>query len=352
VGILFGLALQIKLISLIWTPLAVLLICYRQMPASQPQAGQSETLPVFLSTAKSAVVIKHLLIFGITLILAWLAVDLIVDQGAYLANFQQSWQSHFAAVKTKDYGSPTEHVFEWAIFARNWDTVVPALVGVIVAVRGFRRQVSLLFPFVWFVWALVVFVNHKPWWPYYYIHLAIPLCWLAAMGWQSVIQTCWSGYKTGKKTIRSRKTWKSAEPLAGAVILSMLMVLWMGGRIYLQIASMRAQPRIFSSLVIAEVERYRPYTHWLFADDPVLSFHTDIPMPPSLAVVPLKRLWSGEMTAERMTEEFSRYQPELAILNNANTATRFRISFGLSGQSVSTLCADKHHRASNLNKIG
>ncbi|HEY4416038.1 MAG TPA: hypothetical protein VGO57_10125, partial [Verrucomicrobiae bacterium] len=64
--------------------------------------------------------------------------------------------------------------------------------------------------------------------------------------------------------------------------------------------------------------------HWLFTDNLALSFHTDIPMPPSLAVVPLKRLWSGEMTVGRMVEEFARYRPELVILNNQTTWVPYR----------------------------
>lgn len=87
---------------------------------------------------------------------------------------------------------------------------------------------------------------------------------------------------------------------------------------------MRHQPRTFNSLVIAEAERYKPYVHWLFTDNLALSFHTDIPMPPPLAVVPLKRLWSGEMTVGRMVEEFARYRPELVILNNQTTWVPYR----------------------------
>jgi hypothetical protein len=98
----------------------------------------------------------------------------------------------------------------------------------------------------------------------------------------------------------------------------------MSGRVYLQIATMKALPRTFSSLVITETERYRPFTHWLYADDQTLSYHIDIPMPPSLAVVPLKRFWSGAMTADLVAEEFDRYRPELAILNNENATIPFR----------------------------
>jgi len=113
-------------------------------------------------------------------------------------------------------------------------------------------------------------------------------------------------------------------PLAGVTLFIVLAAVWMGMRVYSQVVSVQALPRTFSSLVIAETQRYKPYTHWLYADNIALSFHTDIPMPPTLAVVPLKRLWAGEMTVDRMNEEFSRYQPELVILNNDDTEPPFR----------------------------
>ena len=61
------------------------------------------------------------------------AVDLAVDQGACLINFHQSWQSHFGAAKTSEYGASTQHVFDWTLFLRNWDNTIPTLAGIILA---------------------------------------------------------------------------------------------------------------------------------------------------------------------------------------------------------------------------
>jgi len=288
-GVLFGIALQIKLINLIWVPLAGLLICCQQMPKSRKPAGFFDLLNAVIATAKTSNCIKRGVIFGGTFLFGAVAIDLAVDHGAYLANFHQSWQAHFGAAKTTEFGAPSEHAFEWMIFLKNWDTTLPAVVGVILMISKFRGHFSWLFPLIWLGWALVIFINHTPWWPYYYVHIAIPLCWLAARA-----------------------------------LFIVLAAVWMGMRVYSQVVSVQALPRTFSSLVIAETQRYKPYTHWLYADNIALSFHTDIPMPPTLAVVPLKRLWAGEMTVDRMNEEFSRYQPELVILNNDDTEPPFR----------------------------
>jgi hypothetical protein len=323
-GVLFGIALQIKLINLIWIPLAGLLICYRLMPKNQKESGLLGLLSTLLATAKSPACIKRALIFGGTVLFAAVAVDLAVDQGAYLANFHQSWQSHFGAATTTEYGAPSEHVFDWTLFLKNWDNTIPALAGIALITAKFRGQFSWLFPLVWLGWSLVIFINHTPWWPYYYVHIAIPLCWLAAMALVWMMERTPEVYKARRRPSGRQKSGKFPVALAGIVLFIVLAATWMGLRVYSQVLSVQALPRTFSSLVIAEAQRYKPYTHWLYADNVALSFHTDIPMPPSMAVVPLKRLWAGEMTADRMAEEFNRYQPELAILNNDNTDNPFR----------------------------
>jgi hypothetical protein len=139
-----------------------------------------------------------------------------------------------------------------------------------------------------------------------------------------MLRRSWELYRVHAQPSRRRKSGKFPAPLAGVAVFIVLATVWMGMRVYSQVVSVQALPRTFSSLVIAEVQRYKPFAHWLYADNIALSFHTDIPMPPSMAVVPLKRLWAGEMTADRMAEEFNRYQPELAILNNDNTDNPFR----------------------------
>jgi hypothetical protein len=178
----------------------------------------------------------------------------------------------------------------------------------------FRGHFSWLFPLLWLGWALVIFINHTPWWPYYYIHIAIPLCWVAALALVWMIGRCWELFRS--RPSDRQKSRKFPGPLLGIMLFIVLASFWMGMRVYSQVESVRALPRTFSSLVIAEAQRYQPYTHWLYADNIALSFHTDIPMPPTLAVFPLKRLWAGEMTVDRMVEEFARYKPELVILNN------------------------------------
>jgi hypothetical protein len=63
----------------------------------------------------------------------------------------------------------------------------------------------------------------------------------------------------------------------------------MGARVYLQETSIRQSPRLDSCLVLKEIERFKPFTTFLFAHDPIYSFHSGIPVPPHLAMISLKR---------------------------------------------------------------
>jgi hypothetical protein len=79
---------------------------------------------------------------------------------------------------------------------------------------------------------------------------------------------------------------------------------------------MRGLPRIHSALVLREIARYRPFTRFLYTEEPVYSFHAGIPMPPSLAVAALKRFWSGDLTNTRLVEELRSVQPGVILLKN------------------------------------
>jgi hypothetical protein len=70
--------------------------------------------------------------------------------------------------------------------------------------------------------------------------------------------------------------------------------------------------------------RFRPFTQWLYADEPIYSFHSGIPLPPNLAVVMLKRLWSGDITNERIAAEIRAFKPGLILLVNDTRVVPFK----------------------------
>jgi hypothetical protein len=154
-----------------------------------------------------------------------------------------------------EHGSPNDHPFDWLALLRNWDLTIPAVAGVIVCARRIPGSTKMAVPLVWLACNLLVFGLHRPWWNYYYVHTAIPLCWCAAIG----IDAAW----TRAKRAGERLWW---VPLGLYILCSGP---WMAERLYLQVQVVRRSPQTFTSLFLKEMERYKPMTHWLYAEEPV-----------------------------------------------------------------------------------
>jgi hypothetical protein len=310
-GICFGFALQMKLIEIAYSPLILLILTLKLQRGG---FWSKEFLQCGAILAFSSIITFFLLNK--------------VTGNPLLVQFQQSWGAHFASTKSFEYGSPDDHPFEWKVLLNNWDTSVPALFGVallaqrLIADRfnliptstlSFQKKVpqpsmlldTNILPLAWLVLTLAVFSTHKPWWTYYYIHNALPLCWCGSIAFSSL----WS-------YLQKRWRWQWIL-LSGVGALSAIG--WMCARLYLQEQNIRNAPRISSCLVLREIERFSSYTKFMFSDQPIFSFHARIPMPPHLAMISLKRLWSGELTNERVTNELENVKPGLILLGIEST---------------------------------
>ena len=294
-GILFAVSFQIKLINVISLPLAALILWLHHRETPSPMK----------------IMIRPLLLLGASLAVGYVAIDCLIENGAYLRNFQQSWTSHFGALKSIEYGSPDDFPFDWSILLKNWDTTIPALLGVFFCFRQIRNTPMTILPLALVALTLLIFTIHRPWWPYYYIHIAIPLCWCAAVGIEPV---------------RRRISLKQTRTLLVIFGLYAIVALtWMGWRVYLQIKDIRNSAQTYSSLVLTQIERYKPSTQWMYADKAIYSFHSGIPLPPPLAVVMLKRMWSGEMTNGRIAEEMRKFKPGVILLANDTRVVPFKV---------------------------
>ena len=142
---------------------------------------------------------------------------------------------------------------------------------------------------------------------------------------------------------RRARGWIALFALSAIVAMA-----WMGARTCLQVRSMRGLPRLHSALVLRELERYRPFTEFLYAEEPVYSFHAGIPMPPKLAVAALKRFWSGDLTNARLVEELQRVRPGVLLLAND---TRERPFQGWMQVEYRLVYEDARHRLYALRSV-
>jgi hypothetical protein len=108
------------------------------------------------------------------------------------------------------------------------------------------------------------------------------------------------------------------------IFLTLAATFWGGLRAYLQISEIRRAPQTYYALVLNEIQRFKPFTHWIYTDNLTYSFHSGIPVPPRLAVVSLKRLWSGEITSDGVASEVGKYKPGLIALRNDSRPLPFQ----------------------------
>jgi hypothetical protein len=329
-ALLFSLGLQLKLIGIIYLPIILFTLWIFETNRTAPRTSVSHVFP--------KVVIQFTL-FGLCILLGFLALNYLT--GAPLrVQFQQAWDSHFSSAKSLEYGSPSEHPYDWSVLLKNWDTLVPALAGMAFILVALKKSILPVpvrtssqipkslplkskienhpaqcgtkihsLPLLWFALTLIVFSLHKPWWQYYYIHNALPLCWLAAIGIVWVLNLVGSF---------NNMKFKFARPLSLPVSVLFLMacLAWMSARVYLQEKDIRSSPKIQGSYLLKKIARYKPYTQYMFTDQPIYSFHSGIPVPPHLAMLSLKRFWTGEMTNERLVSELEFIKPGIMLLAN------------------------------------
>src|SRR5207245_1375631 len=245
-GVLFCISFQIKFINIVLLPVAALILWLRMgvFKVQTSEFGAEECKKRDRSSF-----VKSLLIFGSSLVVTFLAITFAMGADGYWLQLKQSWAAHFASTKSFEYGSPNDHPFEWNTYLKNWDTTIPAIIGIVVCFASLKFKVQtlkfrkegdrrstesflvlqegalLLIPVAWLALEAVIFGFHKPWWSYYYVHNAVPLCWCAAIGIAAMIQ---------RLSIRRRISAIALASICGLVIAG-----WMGARVYLQISTIR-----------------------------------------------------------------------------------------------------------------
>ncbi len=356
-GALFGISFQIKFINAPLLLLAAWIVadgCMRRsrenssVPRGQGGTGlfHGPRIPQWCLKTAGLLSVLAVCIAGV-----FIGLNYVADGGSLWLQFKQSWAAHFAATKSYEYGSPADKPFDWTVLLKNWDITLPALLGVAVSIRQalwrpwsaartpldarvpeFRTETAApgglaLLPPAWLALSLLIFGTHKPWWTYYYIHNLLPLCWCAAIGIEALGSAAVLGVRrnwVGRK--RERNGRKEQRRIRFALILGLYLVCacpWMTARAFLEIRKIRTFPRIYSSLVLRELRRFKPFTEFLYTDEPIYSFHAGIPMPPQYAVVALKRFWSGDMTNARISSDLWSLKPGVILLRNNGRARPF-----------------------------
>src|SRR5450432_1291792 len=118
--------------------------------------------------------------------------------------------------------------------------------------------------------------------------------------------------KSGFK-LAAQNTWKGI----GLCVLIALVLERSESRLENGMKNLRQRERVDASPLLAKMKEYAGRTHWVYVQygEEAYPFHAQLPMPPELAVVTLKRYWSDQITTREIVETCKRYQVEQILLD-------------------------------------
>jgi 4-amino-4-deoxy-L-arabinose transferase-like glycosyltransferase len=295
-GVLFGCALQVKLTAAIFLPALAVEYLVRRIGCKRKAdnlAGNTTW-----SGCRDALVWcgAGLAAFGVILVVFY-----------PLDALSVFWESHFSAA-TRNAVAPEGYGFRPESLLNELALLAPAAVGVVLI--GCKRRWDLLFPMVLLATALVIYLWHRPYWYYYGLHFAIPLAWLGAVGIVEWFRAIWK-----------QDIWAS---LAAKLRVG---IGWLGWSLVVSLVLTLAPEKVWNELMrlsaafpaledprVLELKRHAARTHWIFTDRVIYAFWAGLPVPPELAVIPSKRIWSGQISETEVVECLERYRPEQILL--------------------------------------
>jgi hypothetical protein len=227
---------------------------------------------------------------------------------------QQNWNSQFGTHPGPHQEMPTDFPFQFSHLQNHYETLLAAAGGVLLLFRKkmFRQH---LFPCVFLITAISIHLFHVPWWNYYYLHLAIPLAWLAAISINEALLLLTLNLSN------PNNHWLNKKTLLTLIItaLAAVVVARNQGRLVNGFKLISHSEKIEDSNALKTIKQHAHQARWIYTDQEVYAFHAQIPLIPELAVVTLKRYWSGQITENYIIQTCQKYRPEFILFNTTPT---------------------------------
>ncbi len=304
-GILLGLATQFKFWVIILLPVSILYLI----------TNGELSLKIFNFTQFS----KKLLFMSVWLLGLIGSITLIIAL-AQSFSFQQLLNPHF--------DDPVYENFDIARMLKvngiiQFDKLIFlfSFLGLFLGLlSGKKAMTKILIPILWLTFDLIAFWNHRPIWNHYYPIFSIPLTWLASYCF-------WWGWSTLKKNIKfsDLKRLNSSYLLTipkttilrctiALAIISLSLYSFRGKFNYFSIISSRQinKSQQLEELISA-ISIYKKETNWIYTDNPILAVHTNLLVPPEVAVVSIKRMGKKGKYEQKLLEALKFYQPEQIV---------------------------------------
>jgi hypothetical protein len=191
-------------------------------------------------------------------------------------------------------------------FLRHIAYLPLAIIGLIWAFK--KRRTVVFLPLGWLCMALAFLIYERPLWYHHVLVLTIPLVWVSAFGVEAGLGVL---RRPGHAVPLPAR---SALLLLGAV-LTVLVIF----------DPMTRKPRLREEVPGPVPEYGEQVTDWLcpggvskdawvFTDRPIYAFQAGLSVPPPIAVLSAKRLFSGTITEDDLLAVLREYRPEYVLL--------------------------------------
>jgi hypothetical protein len=275
-GIVYGVACMIKLTALLWLPSFIGFLVFGGQKAifAKPTLRSWKIVGFW-----GASVIAGILIVGI------------MSHGIYA---RMLLESHFGGPRAEHKAAIDAYSF-WAVIKMpDFHFVLFGIGSGIVLAFESGALAAALTGYV--VTCLVAHSCYRPFWDYYTIHFALPISMLIGLGVSRAV-----------KWTLVAKTW--SERLVSAA--GILLLLWdVPSRLSSAWTSVTLVRRIEDERATLDALQGGPKSNrWVFVESPIYAFHADRLLPPWLAVVPDKRIWSGQFDASTLLGELEKFHP-------------------------------------------
>ena len=288
-GILMGFAIQTKLSALILLPA----LAFQALVSAKHKCGGQ--------SPKKAVE-KCAIWFGA--ICATLGVILIMYPGV---SWDAIWQSHSDASFSGVFAPPLRL---WEMLRQHGDV---SLFAVAAATRIFvRRHWQCGFFLILLASALSVHSVQRPFYSYYYLHIALPLCWLFGYAVNEAI-TMARSLRIGASNRVATSEYLVVIVLAGLLGIYLARL---PERLHCVAASFTPRESRVERHIVSLLAERRARTTWVYTDSPIFAFHARLLVPPELAVVSPKRIRTGRITVDKLILWLEKYRPEQIVLRS------------------------------------
>jgi hypothetical protein len=176
-----------------------------------------------------------------------------------------------------------------------------------------RRSWTSLYLAGWAGAALIFLSINKPVWYHHQLLITIPAALLAAIAAGAALEET-------RTILRSRRG--SPLAIAGSLATWGLILLFLTMRIPAAASSFEDRlPNFLDSPstdpqergLVAVLWNYAPQAEWIYTDQPMFAFVTQIPIPPELAVITKKRLVAGGLGEAEILAILEEYGPDLIL---------------------------------------